>query len=99
MKHNYDSKYKPSIDRINCKKGYTFNNIHFLTWEENHYKQKIDVRFKAKKIYQIKDNKIIAKYPSAKFAADKFGISALTIYRCCNGKQKSAGNYQWKYFE
>lgn len=32
---NYDRKLSPSIDRIDAKKGYTFDNIRWLTHSEN----------------------------------------------------------------
>ena len=95
--HNYNKWYRPSIDRINAKKGYTFSNIHLLNWKENHYKQKIDSQFKAKSVYQLKNNRVIATYPSAVFAAKKLEISYSTIYACCNGKRKTAGGFGWKY--
>jgi hypothetical protein len=97
VKSQYNKWKKPSIDRINCKKGYTFDNIHLLTWEENKFKSKIDKKFKAKKIYQIKDGKIINEFPSVSFASKKLGIDKTHIWDCCVNKRKSCGGYQWKY--
>ena len=37
-------------------------------------------------------------YENAKQAADDIGLSySETIYKCCKGKQKTAGGYHWEY--
>jgi len=43
VKHGYDKWYKPSVDRLNDDKGYSFSNIQLVTWKENSDKQhKVD---------------------------------------------------------
>lgn len=50
-KSNYNKNKKPSIDRISYKKGYEIGNIHWITWEENRYKQRMELKsIKAKKV-------------------------------------------------
>lgn len=39
---NYSSKLKPSIDRLNDYKSYSFSNIRLVTWEENSDKYQYD---------------------------------------------------------
>lgn len=35
---NYDTNKKPSFDRIDSKKEYSFDNLQVVTWEENNKK-------------------------------------------------------------
>jgi len=35
VKHNYNSDYTPSIDRLRNDEGYKFDNIQLVTWKEN----------------------------------------------------------------
>ena len=44
-----------------------------------------------------KINGYIVEYPSTREVERCLGISESSISRCCNGKQKSAGNYRWFY--
>lgn len=39
---NYEQDLKPSIDRLDIIKGYSFDNIQVLTWAENRDKGKIE---------------------------------------------------------
>lgn len=51
----------------------------------------------SKIVLQIKDNKVIAEYYGTNEAERQTGIFCTNIVRVCNGKQKHAGGYQWKY--
>lgn len=52
---------------------------------------------KSKLVLQIKNNVIIARFWGTKEACRKTGIFQSNISKCCLGKRKSAGGYQWKY--
>lgn len=39
---NYDTKLKPSVDRIDETKSYTIENIQLITWEDNYRKAQHD---------------------------------------------------------
>ena len=39
----YDSKLKPSVDRLNDFEGYSFDNMRLVTWEDNRTHQKEDI--------------------------------------------------------
>ena len=48
-------------------------------------------------IYQIKDGKIVAQYPSILEAAKITGVKRQRISRVLLGIRKSSGGYEWKY--
>ncbi len=97
-KNRYDKKYKPTIDRIDCKKPYTLTNIQCLTWTENRYKQRMELkRIRAKKVYQITGNKIVDVHSSVTRAVKKTGLCQSGISMCLNGKRKYCGGYRWSY--
>ena len=51
----------------------------------------------AKKVLQIKGDKIIAEFGSIRDAERKTQIGCVNISYCCRGIQKTAGGYGWKY--
>ena len=52
---------------------------------------------KSKIVIQIKNGKIVAEFYGLSEAGRKTNISVSNICKCCKGKNKSAGGYQWKY--
>lgn len=50
----------------------------------------------AKKVVNIDTGEI---FISLKEAGNKYGISSSTIWGACNGKQKTAGKFHWKYVD
>lgn len=50
-----------------------------------------------KVVFQIKENKIIAKFYGTNEAYRKTGICQGHIAECCRGERKTAGGYEWKY--
>lgn len=97
-KKNYDKQYKPTIDRIDCKKHYTLTNIHCLTWAENRYKQRMEFkRIRAKEVKQIMGNKIIKRYKSVSHAVKETGLNQSGISLCLHGRRQFCGGYKWSY--
>ena len=43
------------------------------------------------------DGQVIAEYPYATIAAEKYGIDLSSIIKCCRGKMKTCGGYRWAY--
>jgi len=43
-----------------------------------------------------RDDTIIAEYRSAKMAEEITGINQVSIRKCCNNKQQTAGGFKWK---
>lgn len=98
IKHYYEQQYKPTIDRIDCLKDYSFDNIHWLTWEENRYKQRMEFkRIRARKVLMVKDGKIIKQYKSQTEAVNKNKISQGNLSSCLNRKRKYCNGYEWYY--
>ena len=54
---------------------------------------------KSKTVYQMLNDKIVAEFGSTMEAQRETHIDNTSIGRCCNGKQKIAGGYRWKYKE
>jgi hypothetical protein len=73
VKNGYDNKLKPSIDRLDDNKPYTFDNIRLVTWQEN-----IEHRLKyiRKKVYCLDENFNLLKiYNSITEAINDVGYS------------------------
>lgn len=50
-----------------------------------------------KAVEQLSNGVVVETYISSADAEIKTGISATNISRCCNGKRKSAGKFQWRF--
>jgi len=104
---DFQSAYKPSVDRKEDSIGYTMANIQLMTWGENEQKGNSDMRSAKlkhghnphKAVLQFtKDGEFIAEYVSIMDAERKTGVHQSNISKCCNGKgYKSAGGFKWKY--
>lgn len=97
VKSKYNKQFKPSIDRINNKKHYTKNNIQWLTWAENRYKQSMERRCRKKAVIQLIGDKIIKKFKSQREAVIKTGISQGNMSEVLNGKRQTANGYKFIY--
>ena len=94
---NYNKQFKPSLDRISNKTHYTKNNIQWLTWAENRYKQSMERRCRKGVVYQMIGDKIIKKFISQREAVIKTGISQGNMSEVLNGKRQTAGGYKFIY--
>lgn len=100
VKSNYSMKYKPTIDRINTKKGYTKRNIQCMSWRDNRYKQRMELKFtRARKVCQISDGKIVKIYLSQRIAVKETGFSQGNLSECLSGKRKMVNGYEWQYYD
>ena len=109
--NDYNSDLVPSIDRIDCMKSYSFDNIQLLTWKENSEKYNEIERKKynldkcehmvsktRKKVQQFDfDGNFIKDFISISEASRQVHISFSCICECCQGKRKTAKGYRWKY--
>ena len=74
---DYSKESKPSVDRIDPTKGYTFENMQWLSWSENYYKGIAEVaKKKEKPILMYKDGFLLGKFRSLKEAQYFLGLSS-----------------------
>ena len=95
VKNNYLSKYKPSFDRIDNKKDYSFDNLQIITWEENNNKGRKE-KYKKVDMYDLNGN-YIKTFNSIIEASKEVNIYKSNISACCKRKLKSSAGYIWKY--
>ena len=100
-KSGYDKTIKPSCDRLDDYKGYSFDNIRLITWQENVDKAYADRKkgvnnkvSKAVKQYSL-CGEVIAEYHSLREAERQTGVFNSGISACCLGKYKKYGGYVW----
>ncbi len=100
---DYQKKLIPSVDRINDYKGYSFDNIQLMTWQENKNKYHNDAknginRKICKSINQYEySGKFIQTFYSAAEAKMILNIKNLHISQACSDKSITAHGYQWRY--
>lgn len=95
ISNNCESRYKPSFDRIDHLKNYSFDNLQIITWEENNKKGRQEV-MKAVNKYDLNNN-FLKSYKSIVEASEDIGIYKSNISSCCKGKTKTCGGFIWKY--
>lgn len=103
--NDYLKDLKPSVDRKDDYKGYSFDNIQLMTWYENrtkHYHdRKNGINNKASVAVNkfTKDGVFVCDYVSMSSASRDVGICATAIKRCCDKEQSfhSAGGFKWEY--
>lgn len=98
---------KPSIDRLDDSKGYSFDNIQVMTCKENIDKSRLDMRNgklisskPQKAVVQFtKDGIFIKEFVSAYEASRQTSINQGNICQCCLNKNhhESAGGFKWKF--
>lgn len=99
VKSGYKKQMKPTIDRISNKKPYLKNNVHWLPWHENRFKQKMERRSRKGRVAQILCGEVIKIFNSQMDAVKILGLSQSRLSFALNGKVEFAGGYQWKYLD
>ena len=100
---DYQSMYKPSVDRKDDYIGYTMDNIQLATWGENNAKGHYDIKHGinnkiSKSIIQFNmDGYFIAEYHSMREASRITLVNISSLCHCCSGKKNHAGGFKWKY--
>ncbi len=105
MVSGYESKLKPSIDRIDEYTHYTIGNIQLMTWGENKAKQATQILNaesnsgeRCKPVLQLtKDMKVVEKFISASDAARRTSLNQSHISGVCRGDRHTHGGYKWRY--
>lgn len=98
QEYGHKTDRRPSVDRIDPLRGYTFDNMQIITAKENRSKgDKEKIILWGIPIHQISmSGTVIAKYPSIKIASQITGINRNNISTVINKKRKSAGGYRWE---
>ena len=97
LKNNCLSDYKPSFDRIDNTKDYSFDNLQIMTWRENNAKGRREC-MKAVRQYDLSGN-YIKTYSSIIEASKEYNINKSNISACCKNKLHKTGGYISKYAE
>lgn len=95
VKNNYASELKPSFDRIDRTKDYSFDNLQIITWKENNEKGRKE-HSKKVNMYDLNGN-YIKTYNSIIEASEENNLNHANITSCCKGRLNKTGNYIWKY--
>ncbi|AZF93175.1 MAG: endonuclease VII [Phage NGI136] len=98
----FTTNLKPSVDRLNDLKGYSFDNIRLCTWRENREHQFNDIKMgigtggkRCKKLIKIDGSgKVICSYVSYSSAVRDVGYKL--EYQIRN-KVKCRDGFYWKY--
>lgn len=96
VKSGYLKQKKPSIDRINNKKGYSKDNIQIISWADNRFKQSMERRSRKGKVYQIKDGVVVAIHRSQIDASKHLHITQSRLSYALNFGNQCEGFY-WRY--
>lgn len=91
----YKKELRPSIDRIDPRKKYTFKNMQVITAGENRKKGDREKELLwGKEVCAIK-GKSAWCFPSIKAASKRTGINQNNISSAVSGKRKTAGGFRW----
>lgn len=86
---------KPSVDRVDCDKDYTIDNIQLVTWKVNDKKGAAE---KGKRVNQICDGVIVNSFDTCNEAGRHIGKKRGNgIQRCCEGATEEYCGYNWEY--
>ena len=95
LKNNCLSDYKPSFDRIDNTKDYSFDNLQIMTWRENNAKGRREC-MKAVRQYDL-SGKFVKTWESIATACRSLNMARTSITECLSGKRKTAYKSIWKY--
>lgn len=92
---NFDYGLVPSVDRIDNTKGYTIDNMQFLTHSDNSLKDQELTPI----VVLTKQLEFIAEYESQASAEKATGVPQSNLWKVCNKQRKSAGGLVFMYKE
>lgn len=97
--NRFDKNLRPSVDRLDNNKSYSFDNIRLVTWEENcraNYESRMDGT--SKELRPVSSYTVygdfVKSYKSIKEAIEDTG--ATNINSVLNGKRKTSKGLLWK---
>ena len=95
IKSGFQKSLKPSIDRINDYKSYSFDNIQIVTFSQNqqNYFNNTKSGLTTKKSIAVNqldlEGNFIKRFPSIQMAGRELNIAPINIQRCCSGNPTS----------
>jgi len=101
--NNYDRKLTPSVDRLDDYKGYSFDNIRLVTWNENMSKSHSDIKNGINRkgtisvIQYSLAGDFIKLFYSISQAGRENSINGSSISNGCKRQSKQACGYIWNY--
>jgi len=96
VKSGYEKNFRPSVDRLDSTKGYSFDNIRLVTWKENNNANHIN---NVKPII-VEDKLVDTKtvYSSSKEFATKMNFNTDTVYSAARRGTFLANQYIVRFF-
>lgn len=104
VESGYNSDNKPSLDRLDESKGYSFDNVRLVTWKENQQQNSKNIKIgvgsyaekKFKKVYKYSMDRVYIKsYISVAEAQRQENIKHISCV--CLGKRRHSGGFIWSY--
>lgn len=97
VKSGYSKAKKPTIDRINNKKGYKKDNIQLLAWADNRFKQTMERRCRKGKVLQKLNGEVVKVWKSQREIWRTLNVQQSMISMALTGKCKTAYGFEWEY--
>jgi len=105
IESNFNHMLIPSVDRIDCDKSYSFDNIELITWKQNLKNESRDI--KSGKLAHNgkpniptsqfdKNNNFIREWKSISEAAKELKIDISHISKVIRGERNFCGGFIWK---
>lgn len=97
---DFKKDYAPSIDRINPKLGYFYENMQFISWKDNKEKSYQERKFTKSApidMYEFKTGKFLMSFGSVSDAAKYTKLQQSNITKNLKGLRNRVGSYTFKY--
>ena len=95
----HKTELKPSFDRIDVKKDYSFDNLQIITWQENKTKGHSECGIlRTTPVFQTdSQGNILRRYNSIKEACEDTGCTPSCVVGVCRGKKENTKGFYFKY--